>query len=427
MRQKLLIVGGSYAASEIASHARECGYDEDIIIVSEELELPYQRPPLSKAYLKEHTQKVMPLKSAAFYSAKNIELELGTKVLGIERGANTALLSNGTHVTFDTLALAVGARAQRLLCTGADAKNVYYLRSIEDARLLSAASAGAEKVVVIGGGFIGLEVASALAQQLKQVTVVETQNRVLARVVSPEIAEFVSSAHVGHGVKLLTCRAVQSFVGENGVVRKVLLDGGTSLDADIVIFGIGSAPNMELAQQLGLHFENGIIVDSRSRTSRANVFAAGDCTRFFSPFNLNGIPVESVQNATDQARVAGSVIAGKDNVYETLPWFWSDQYDLKLQIAGLAVGATERIARPTVTSGISVFHFRNDACICVESVNGPREHIAARRLLARERITKQQLQDVDFDMPALLKLRALPTDGESVNRADEQKTKVSSD
>ncbi|MCC8969161.1 FAD-dependent oxidoreductase [Bradyrhizobium sp. Cham227] len=406
----MLIVGGSYAACEVASQARASGYDEDIIIVSEELELPYHRPPLSKTYLKSPSEPVMLLKTAAFYSSNNIELELGTKVVSIDPGANKALLSSGVQIAFDTLALTVGARARRLSCAGADAENVCYLRSIADARLLSAAVANAEKIVVIGGGFIGLEVASALIQQQKQVVVIEAENRVLARAVSPEISEFLSSVHLGHGLKLLTSRAVRSLVGENHVVRTILLDDGTSIDADIVIVGIGSVPNLELAQLLGLHTKDGIVVNSQSRTSRTNVFAAGDCTRFSSPFNPNGTRIESVQNATDQARVAGAVIAGKGKAYEALPWFWSDQYDLKLQIAGVAVGATERIVR-SATSGTSVFHFRDDACVCVESVNRPREHISARLLLAREVIMKRHLQDVDFDIPALLKERELETGG----------------
>lgn len=403
MRQKLLIIGGSYAACELASHARESGYGEDIIIVSEEAELPYHRPPLSKNFLKDPSNEAMPLKAATFYSANNIDVELGTRVVSLEPGVNKAVLSNGASIAFDTLALAVGARARRLSCPGANLRNVYYLRSIADARLLKAAIEDADNVVVIGAGFIGLEVASALMTQEKRVTILEAEDRVLARVVSPEISEFLTLAHANHGIQLLTARAVQSLVGENGVVRKVVLADGTSLDADIVIVGIGSVPNLELTKALGLQTESGIVVDSRSRTSRSNVFAAGDCTQFRGPFNYAGIRLESVQNAVDQSRVAGAVIAGLDRAYGLLPWFWSDQYDLKLQIAGLSVGATERVVRHGAKSGISVFHFRNDACVCVESVNQPREHVSARRLLASEKITKQHLQDVDFDILTLLR------------------------
>lgn len=404
MRRKLLIIGGSYAACELASHARASGYGEDIIVVSEEAELPYHRPPLSKkTYLKDPSIKAMPLKPASFYSANNINFELGAKVISFEPEASKAVLSNGAHIAFDTLALAVGARARRLSCPGTDLRNLFYLRSIADARLLSAATQDADNIAVIGGGFIGLEVASALTAQKKRVTVIEAENRVLARVVSPEISEFLASVHVDHGVQLLTGRAVQSLVGENGVVREVVLADGLSIEADIVIVGIGSVPNLELAKELRLQTRNGIVVDSRSRTSRANVFAAGDCTLFRGPFNSGGIRLESVQNAVDQSRVAGAVIAGVDTAYESLPWFWSDQYSLKLQIAGLSVGATARVARQSANSGISVFHFRDDVCVCVESVNQPREHVSVRRLLPREKITKRHLQDVDFDIQTLLR------------------------
>ncbi|MFE5700312.1 NAD(P)/FAD-dependent oxidoreductase [Rhodococcus koreensis] len=401
--QRLLIVGGSYAASEIASHARENGYSEEIVIVSEESELPYHRPPLSKAYLKGSSEEDIPLKAASLYSANDIDLELGVKVVGLEPGANKAVLSNGTHIAFDVLALAVGARARRLTCAGANLGNVYYLRSISDARLLRDAAADAENVVVIGAGFIGLEIASVLVQQKKQVTVIEAENRPLARVVAPKMSQFFSTAHAERGVKLSTSRTVQSLVGERGVVRQVALDDGTLIDADIVIVGIGSVPNVELSRQLGLVGKNGIVVDSRSRTSQENVFAAGDCASYCGPYNSNGIRLESVQNAIDQSRVAGAVIAGADKVYDSFPWFWSDQYDLKLQIAGLPFGATESVLRSGTKSDISVFHFRGETCICVESVNRPREHIAARRLLPQGDVTKRHLQEVDFDISALIK------------------------
>ncbi|MFE3003353.1 NAD(P)/FAD-dependent oxidoreductase [Nocardia sp. NPDC059246] len=403
-RQRLLIIGGSYAGSELASHARANGYCEDIVIVSEEAELPYHRPPLSKSYLKEPAEEGTPLRAAAFYSANNIELELGVRVLQLDPATNAAVLSNGARITFDVLALTVGARPRELTCAGSDLKNVYYLRSIADARALRAAAAEAENVVVIGAGFIGLEIASVLVQQHKQVTVIEAEDRVLARVVAPEVSEFFSTQHAHHGVKLLTSRSVHSLVGERGIVRRVILDDGTSIDADTVIVGIGSVPNLELSQQLGLMSRNGIAVDSRSRTSQANVFAAGDCVSYVGPYNSSGIRLESVQNAIDQSRVAGAVIGGADRAYESIPWFWSDQYNLKLQIVGLPAGATESVTRPGTTSDISVFHFRGDACICIESVNRPREHMYARKLLPRGVVTKKQLQDVDFDISALNKL-----------------------
>lgn len=403
MRRRLLIVGGSYAACELASSARENGYDEHVVIVSEESELPYHRPPLSKAFLKGEAETTLPLKAAAFYDSNRIERELGTKIANVDLATKSAALANGTSITFDTLALAVGASARRLAIPGAELNNVYYLRSAADARALKSASKTATNVVIIGAGFIGLEVASALATPHRRVTVVEAADRILGRVVAPELSEFFSSAHIRHGVTLLTSSAVKSVAGQNGVVRSVLLQDGTCIEADIVVVGIGSMPNSELAQQLGLHCDNGIVVDAQSRTSCPFVFAAGDCALFQSAFNPTSARLESVQNAIDQSRVAGAVIAGVDRRYESLPWFWSDQYDLKLQIAGLPFGASDRIVRAGTQSEASVFHFRDEICVCVESVNRPREHMSARRLLPQRKVTKASLQEVDFDISVLMK------------------------
>jgi 3-phenylpropionate/trans-cinnamate dioxygenase ferredoxin reductase component len=405
MRRGLLVVGGSYAACELASSARENGYDEQIIIVSEEGELPYHRPPLSKAFLKGDTDAALPLKAAAFYASNKIETELGTRVVGIDIKAKSAALSNGADISFDKLALVVGASARELTVSGAHLGNVHYLRSAADARSLKLASKGATNIVIVGAGFIGLEVASALAAPQRSVTVLEATDRILGRVVAPELSEFFSSLHAEHGVRLATSSAVQSLEGENGVVRRVVLQDGSAIEADIVVVGIGSVPNCELAQQIGLEGSSGISVDKQSRTNCPNVVAAGDCAVFQGPFNPTGVRLESVQNAIDQSRIAGAVLAGVDKCYESLPWFWSDQYDVKLQIAGVPFGATERVVRTGTRAEISVFHFRDNICICVESVNRAREHMAARRVLPLRNVTKAVLQTVDFDIAALMKRR----------------------
>ncbi|KWH40560.1 NAD(P)/FAD-dependent oxidoreductase [Burkholderia stagnalis] len=402
MRRRLLIVGGSYAACELASSARENGYGEQIVIVSDESELPYHRPPLSKAFLKGEAENPLAIKADAFYTSNHIDVELGVRVVGIEREGKQAVLSNGARVPFDTLALAVGARARSLPLAGADLGNVHYLRSASDARTLRAAAASAVNIVIIGAGFIGLEVASALATPERRITVVEAADRILARAVAPETSGFLAAAHARHGVTLSVAGEIESLVGEKGVVQRVVLKDGRVIDADIVIVGIGSIPNTELAEQIGLRCRNGIAVDSQSRTDIADVFAMGDCAVFGGVFNTNGARLESVQNAIDQSRVAGSTIAGVDKHYESLPWFWSDQYDLKLQMAGLASGATDRVVRHGSDSEMSVFHFRDDVCISVESVNRPREHMSARRLLPAG-VTRARLQEVDFDIAALMK------------------------
>jgi 3-phenylpropionate/trans-cinnamate dioxygenase ferredoxin reductase subunit len=404
MRKRLLIVGGSYAASELACQARESGYAEEILIVSDEDDLPYHRPPLSKSYLKDASEQLMPLRAEAFYRDKAIEVELSTRVVSVDGRENRATLSNGTVISFDTLALATGASARTLpgldICPG----NVHYVRNVADARKLRSAISQAENVVIIGAGFIGLEVASAIVQQDKHVTVVEAADRVLARAVSPELSKLLSAIHAENGVDVVTSRKVRPVIGPGGLINRIEMEDGSILKADIVVVGVGSQPNLDLAQQLELHVANGIIVDDRSRTSRSNVFAAGDCATFTGPFNQAGIRLESVQNAIDQARIAGNTIAGGDKVYRAVPWFWSDQYESKIQIAGLYGGVTDSESQHGEKSDISVFHFREDACVCVESVNRPRDHMAARRLLAGDKaITRRNLRDVDFNMSALLK------------------------
>jgi 3-phenylpropionate/trans-cinnamate dioxygenase ferredoxin reductase subunit len=269
--------------------------------------------------------------------------------------------------------------------------------------MLKAASTDASDIVVIGAGFIGLEVASALIGSGKNVTVVEAADRVLARVAAPELSTFLSSLHASYGVKILTSSEVQSLSGEDDAVRAVLLKDGSSIPADMVVVGIGSVSNIELAKDAGIDCQNGIVVDLGSRSNHTDVFAAGDCAVCRSAFNPAGVRLESVQNAIDQSRIAGAVIAGKDAQYDSLPWFWSDQYDLKLQIAGLPFGSTEKLVRAGNGTEFSIFHFRDETCICVESINRPREHMSARRLLPTNAVTKSALQGVEFDLAALMK------------------------
>ncbi|MBC8641648.1 FAD-dependent oxidoreductase [Caballeronia sp. EK] len=404
MQKRLLIVGGSYAACELAAQARESGYAEDILIVSDEQDLPYHRPPLSKSFLKDVNEELMPLRAEAFYRDKKIDVELGTRVVSIDGNSNRARLSNDVVVTFDTLALATGARARVLPGLEACPSNVHYVRNVADARNLRSTIQTAERVVIIGAGFIGLEVASALARQGKKVTVVEAADRVLARAVSPVLSKLLTEIHLDNGVTLLTSRMVRPIVGPTGLVNRIEVDDGSVLSADLVVVGVGSEANLDLARQLELDVRNGIVVNNRSRTSRDNVYAAGDCATFNGPFNPTGIRLESVQNAMDQARVAGDAIAGGNKVYNAVPWFWSDQYEFKVQIAGLSGAGTDWVSRPGDKSDVSVFHFRDGICVCVESVNRPRDHMAARRLLAsNKQITLTSLQAVDFNLPELLK------------------------
>lgn len=380
----LLIVGGSYAAANIVVGAREAGYDGPIRLISAEPHLPYQRPPLSKGYLLGKTDEAaLPIRADLFYRQQEVELLLGTSVTGLDCATRKVTAADGTSYLYDHLALATGARARRLLVPGADLQGVFYLRSLDDARALRERLARAERVVVVGGGFVGLEAAASASLLGKQVTVLETQSRLLVRALSEPFADFIALAHRRHGVVLEHGAQVAAFEGELGMIRSVRTVDGREFAADIVIVGIGSIPNTELAEIGGIACRDGILVDRHCRTSDPAVFAAGDCTRHPSRFAIEELRLESVQNAADQGRIVGAAVAGRDTHYDAVPWFWSDQYDLKLQMAGLAGNADHIVRRGEADeTRFSLFHYRNEKLVAVETVNRPAEHMLARKLLA---------------------------------------------
>lgn len=403
MRDELVIVGGSYAACEIASAARSNGYDGNVRIITEEPELPYHRPPLSKAFLlEESNENGLPLKSEAFYRDNNIDIEFNVRATRIDRITSTVHLFDGRAINFDKLALATGARARKLAIPGADLNGIIYLRSVADARALKREAANATNVVIIGGGFIGLEVASALVQQDKNVTVLEMQPDLLTRVVAPPISRFLAASHIAHDVTLMTNARVMSLAGHQGLVRRVVLEDRRTIDADLVIVGIGTVPNIELATSAGIACGDGIVVDPHGQTSLPGIFAAGDCAFYDGPFTKGGMRLESVQNAIDQSRAAGAATAGVMKAYNTIPWFWSDQFKLKLQIAGVSKGFDDYAERPGGDNELSVFYFKDEYCIAVDSINRPRDHMTARRLLPQGNLTKETLAEVDFNISALM-------------------------
>ena len=406
MSDGLVVVGGSYAGLQVAASAREFGYSEPIRLIAGEPVLPYQRPPLSKGYLTGKTTPAMlPLRGEAFYRDASIDVELGRHALRIDPHSRSVELSDGRKVRYDRLVLATGARPRPLPVPGGDLDGVVALRSLADADRLRALAAEARNVVVVGGGFIGLEVASALVSADRSVTVVEAANRLMARAVPPVLSEFFAELHRARGVRLKLGCGVTALSGVQGRVTEVLCGDGTSEPADLVVVGIGVVPNVELAHDLGLPCNDGILVDGFARTAAPGVFAAGDCARQPHPHAASPtVRLESVQNAIEQGKAAASVLAGSPAANGAVPWFWSDQYDVKLQMAGLPQGSDRVAVRGTVEEGkFSVFHFRAGCLVGVDSVNRPAEHMLARKLLAAGvALTPEQAADTAFDLRGTL-------------------------
>lgn len=410
MNQGLVIVGGSYAGLQVAVSAREYGYDGPIRLIAEEPELPYQRPPLSKGYLTGKTTGAMlPLRNAAFFADARIDVELGRRAVRADGVARRLELSDGRAVGFDRLVLATGARPRPLPAPGADLEGVMALRTLADADRLKDGAADARAVVVIGGGFIGLEVASALAGPDRVVTVIEAADRLMARAVPPQLSTFFAERHRARGVTLKLGCGVTELRGDGGSrggrVTGVVCADGATVPADLVVVGIGVVPNDDLARGLGLPCEDGILVDGFAQTSAEGIFAVGDCARQPHPHaNAPTVRLESVQNAIEQGKAAASVIAGRPAANEAVPWFWSDQYDLKLQMAGLPAGSDRVTPRGSLEEGkFSLFHFRGGRLVGVDSVNRPAEHMLARKLLAAPvSLTPEQAADPSVDLRALL-------------------------
>jgi 3-phenylpropionate/trans-cinnamate dioxygenase ferredoxin reductase subunit len=402
----LVIVGGCYAASHIAASARQSGYADPITLVSDEAMLPYQRPPLSKGFLAGTTaETALPLRSEKFYVDNCVELLLDTRTERIDRAAKIVETKGGRKIPYEQLALAVGARARMIPVLGADLDGVLALRTVADARSLKQRIAMATTVAIIGGGFIGLEVAAVCATLGKQVTVIEALDRLLVRAMPARLAAYIADVHRSHGVKLMFGAAVREIRGEGGRARAVACGDGTEVAADLVVVSIGVVPNIELARDCGLRCENGIVVDRHARTEDPAIVAAGDCTSHPSRYAGGNIRLESVQNASDQAKAAGATIAGVECAYDALPWFWSDQYDMKLQMAGLSQGHDTDVLRGSIEEGkFSVFYLREGRLIAADTVSKPAEHMVSRRLIAaKANVTPEQVADTALDLKTLLK------------------------
>ncbi|KUJ34949.1 FAD-dependent oxidoreductase [Streptomyces sp. MI02-2A] len=387
-----LIVGASQAGLQLAASLRQLGDTEPITLVGEEIHPPYQRPPLSKEFLTGQTDlESLALRTPSYYTDAGINLVPGERVTEVDLspsgrpGSGTARTPSGRVFSFDRLALTVGAGPRRLAVPGADLDGIRYLRDRDDAAHLRQRLTTAPRVVVVGGGFIGLEAAAVARGFGKDVTVVEAADRLISRAVAPVVSEFYRRAHVRRGTRVLLSAAVAGFDGERGRVTGVRLADGTRLPADLVLIGVGVLPRTELAERLGLECDRGIVVDGGARTSDPHVVAAGDCTVQPHPMTgLGRVRLESVQNAVAQAATAAATLLGTPAPQRAVPWFWSYQGDLKLQIAGLSGGYDQHVVRGDPDSErFSVLYYRQDELLAIDAVNSPADYMAVRKALTQ--------------------------------------------
>ncbi|VTZ49577.1 Putidaredoxin reductase CamA [Methylocella tundrae] len=402
------IIGGGQAGAEAATLLRQNGHKGRIILFGEEKHLPYMRPPLSKAYLAgEIGADALIYKAPVAYEKAGVELRLGERVAGIDREARRLRLESGESVAYDKLVIAAGGRARELSVPGAKLRNIFYLRTIADVELLQPQLQPGRRLVIVGGGYVGLEFAAVAIKRGLRVTVLEGAPRVLARVTAPEVSAFYERFHRAAGVEIRTGVAVSGFTpgpdGEN--VGAVQCGDGLSVAADFVLVGIGLVPNTELAEEAGLVIDGGILVDDVSRTSDPDIFAIGDCAvHARHGFLQRKMRLESVPNALEQARTVAAVIAGKPAPAATAPWFWSDQYDLKLQMAGISEGYDELAIRgSTEGSSFIAFYLKDGRVIAADAINRPAEFMASKRLIAdRAKVSAKDLADDSVPLKSLI-------------------------
>jgi 3-phenylpropionate/trans-cinnamate dioxygenase ferredoxin reductase subunit len=382
MSNGVVIVGAGHAGVQAAASLREEGYDGPVLLLGDENELPYHKPPLSKTFIKDVEAKPQPLRGETFYGGNAIDFRPGLRAERIDLGGRRLELAGGGTLPFDHLVLATGSRPRLLPLPGSDLTGVLSLRSIGDARLIRELSGAAGEVVILGGGFIGLEIAATLTLGGRKVTVVEAVDRLLGRAVAPAIGSHVRQRLEAMGVRILTGTTVARLEGENGHVTAATTASGERLAAQMVIIGIGVVPNVELAEAAGIAVANGIKIDGQMRTSVPQVLAVGDVANYRHWFTGGDVRLESVQNATDQARLAARTIVGRADSYAAVPWFWSDIGDMKLQMVGLTSGSDQMVVvgEPDENK-FSIYHYGGDRLIGVESINKPADHMLGRKML----------------------------------------------
>jgi 3-phenylpropionate/trans-cinnamate dioxygenase ferredoxin reductase subunit len=400
----VVIVGASHAAVQAIDTLRREGHTGRIVLVGDEPSLPYNRPPLSKKYFSgELERERLLLRSAHFYEQAQVEVKLGVRATAIDRTDQRLRLSDGTELRYDKLLLCIGSRNRQLDVPGKDLRGIHYLRTMADVDDIRGEMAGAQRLVVVGAGYIGLEAAASARHLGLDVTVVEMADRPMNRVVAPEISAFYQRRHEREGVHLFCNTSVTSFAGaEDGRVRAVAC-GEREFPCDFVIVGVGIVPESTLAASAGLRCENGITVDEACQTSDTNIYAAGDCTCHPSVRYGRRLRLESVDNAVEQAKTAATNICGKPARHTHVPWFWSDQYDLKLQIAGLSTGYDQAVIRGDPDGGkFALYYLAQGELLAVDAVNSPKDFMTGKKWIAeRKRPDPAKLADIDVDLKTL--------------------------
>ena len=401
---KIVIAGAGQAAIQSAVSLRKFGYEGSITIIGEESHPPYQRPPLSKDYLLGKTQlDRVHLKKETFYEENKIELIINTRVESIDRKRKTVSLSNKENLDYGKLIIAAGSRVRKLDVPGVDKNGIHYLRGLDDANALKENLKEGKKLVIVGAGYIGLEVAAVAASLKIETSVIDIADRVMSRTVDPLISDYYHSLHENNGVKIHLKHGLKSITGK-GNVEKVFCTNNLELDADIVVIGAGVIPNDELALTAGLTCENGIVVNEFGQTEDKNIYACGDCTNHPNKILGRKLRLESVHNAMEQSKAVASSIVGLEEPYNQVPWFWSDQYDHKLQIVGLSGDHDEVIMRGSKSEqSFLLFYLKNKEIIAVNAINSSKEFLISKKLVANKvRISSDIISDQSSNLNELL-------------------------
>ncbi|QDY69911.1 NAD(P)/FAD-dependent oxidoreductase [Qingshengfaniella alkalisoli] len=401
---RIVVVGAGQAGASLVAKLRSKGFDGDITLIGAEPVPPYQRPPLSKAYLLgEMAQERLYLRPPSFYADQNITLKLGQPVAAIDPAAKTVTVGDEV-IAYDQLALTTGSEPRRLPdVMGGQLANVFTVRHLTDVDAFEPLVTDGAHVLVVGGGYIGLEAAAVAAKKGLRVTLIEMADRILQRVAAPETSDYFRNLHSGHGVNIREKTGLAGLIESDGIATGAELSDGSCLDVDFVLVGVGITPHSTLAEAAGITLENGIRVDELGRTSDPSIWAAGDCASF--PYRGDRIRLESVQNAIDQAEAVAENMLGANKPYDAKPWFWSDQFDVKLQIAGLNTGYTHVVRRPGEKDGAqSIWYYCADELRAVDAMNDPRAYMVGKRLIEAGKSPDQALiADPSTDLKSLLR------------------------